>query len=388
MLLENDWYPASTRVANEASTLVQHNYRVSVICPARKGELFRETVDGVQVYRYPAFLAAGSRPGLVVEYAWAMITMVALTFWVWIRHGFDVIHLANPPDILFLIAVPYKLLGKKLVYDQHDPVPELYQAKYRRHVLMLRIMMLLEKLSCRFADAILVPNESIRGRLPERYRIPWPKVSIVGNGPNLRRLQLLGRLPPAARRNGKTVIAYIGYLGSQDGVEWLLAALRSLAYDLGRQDFHCLVIGDGDRRPTLERQAQRLGLEGHLSFVGRLPWAEAMRRLATATICLDPAPLNIYTDNVTPLKVLEYMALGKPMVLYDLLEPRAAAGDAALYARPNDGPDFARRIAQLMDDPAARERLGRAGQKRIKERLSWEHGARSLLEAYAALDGC
>jgi glycosyltransferase involved in cell wall biosynthesis len=384
MLLENDTYPQDTRVLKEATTLTENGYRVALICPRRRRQRLRETVGGVEVYRYPRLFAGGGRLGLALEYAWAMFVLTVLTFAVWARRGFDIVHVHNPPDALFIMALPYKLAGKRLVYDQHDLVPELLQAKSPGAGRLVRLATLLEGLSSGLADIVLTESEPACRVLLGRHRIRPSKVTVVGNGPEAARVAALaGTVGPGG--NGRTTIGYLGYLDPQDGLGSLLGSLECLIRDCGRQDFHCLVIGDGEARPALQREATSRGLDRFLSFTGRLSWEEAMRLLAVADVCVDPAPFNVYHDNNTAVKVLEYMALGRPMVLYDLAGHRAAAAGAALYARPGDERDFALKIAQLMDDKVLAQRLGKLGQERFLEQLSWEKMGRNLLSAYSAL---
>lgn len=385
MLLENDTYPQDTRVFNEATTLVQNGYRVTLICPARKGQPRREIIDGVRVYRYPQPFVGGSAPGVALEYAWGMASLTAMTFVAWLRRGFDVVHVHNPPDVLFLIALPYKLLGKRLVYDNHDLTPELMQVKFKCRGLLLRLATAFERLSCGMADRVISDGEPSRHRLLKRCDLPATKVTVVGNGPCLYRLDGLGAGYSRERRNGQTAIRYLGYVDPQDGLLTLLRSLSHLAHDLGRRDFHCVIVGDGAALSELKQKSRRLGLDHYVSFTGRVPWEEAMRLIGEADICVDPAPVNVYHVTNTAVKVLEYMALSKPMVLNDMAGQRATAGDAALYATPGDEADFARRIAQLMDEPAQAQEMGRSGRRRIQSFLSWEQMSVRLLDLYSKL---
>jgi glycosyltransferase involved in cell wall biosynthesis len=384
MLLENDTYPQDTRVLKEATTLTGNGYRVALICPRRRGQPFQETMDGVEIYRYPRLFAGGGRFGLALEYAWAMAALTVLTFAVWARRGFDIVHLHNPPDALFLIALPYKLAGKRLVYDQHDLVPELLQAKSPGAGRPVRLASFLEGFSCALADVVICESDPARRVLLGRHRIRASKVTVVGNGPEAARMAALARTGGSGG-NGRTTIGYLGYLDPQDGLGSLLASLECLIRDCGRQDFHCLVIGDGEARAALQREATSRGLDRFVSFTGRLPWEKAMRLLAAAEVCVDPAPFNVYHDKNTAVKVLEYMALGRPMVVYDLAGHRASAAGAALYARPGDEQDFALKIAQLMDDRELARRLGKLGRERFLEHLSWEKMGGNLVSAYSGL---
>jgi len=372
MLLESQPYPEATRVFNAATTLAEHGYKVTLLCPARKGQPMAEILDGVHVYRYPRLLSGTSAPGLALEYAWATMSLAVLTLLAWLRQGFDVIHLHNPPDALVFIALPFRLIGKRIVYDNHDPVPELIQAKFGRRGLLIRLATTLEKLSCKFAHSVVAAAESSRQLLLARHRLPLKKVTVVGNGPSLRRVQALSASTGQVRRNGQTAIRYVGCLDSQDGLPALLHALAYLANDLKRRDFHCIVIGDGDDLLELRRETSRLGLDAKVSFPGYLPWAQAMQLVGEGDICVDPAPANAYQENNTPIKVREYMALGKPMVLNDLAGHRAAAADAALYATPGDEADFAAKLARLIDDRALAEEMGRQASQRFQSFFCWE----------------
>ena len=385
MLLENDTYPQDTRVLKEATTLTENGYRVALVCPRRRGQRLRETLDGVEVFRYPRLLAGGGALGLALEYAWAMVALTLLTLVVWTRRRFDIIHLHNPPDALFLIALPYRLAGKRLVYDQHDLVPELLHAKSPSAGHLLRLATVLEGLSCRLANAVLTESEPARQVLLGRHRIQAAKLTVVGNGPEAAQMTALATTAASGGSNGRATIGYLGYLDPQDGLGSLLASLECLIRHCERQDFHCLIIGDGEARAALQKEAASRGLDPFLSFTGRLLWEEAMRLLASADVCVDPAPLNVYHDNNTAVKVLEYMALGRPMVLYDLAGHRAAAGRAALYARPGDERDFALKIVRLMDDKALAHQLGELGRERFEKHLSWERMGANLVAAYSTL---
>jgi glycosyltransferase involved in cell wall biosynthesis len=242
----------------------------------------------------------------------------------------------------------------------------------------------LEKLSCRLADHVIATNESHRAVEQQRGRVPDQRITIVRNGPNLDRLRLVDP-DPGLRQKGKTIIGYVGVMGSQDGVDYLLRAIKHLAYDLGRTDFFCVLIGQGHAWPSLRALAADLGVDEHVWFTGLVSDADLVRYLCAADICVDPDPSNPYNDRCTMTKIAEYMALGKPIVAFDLPEHRFTAQQAALYVKPNDELEFARALVQLMDDPERRQAMGSFARRRVESVLAWPYSVPSLLEAYRAI---
>jgi len=385
MLLENLPFPQDVRVRREACALVNAGYRVTVICPAAKGQPFQEMVNGVHVCRYPAPRAANSFIEYIWEYGYSMTASFALSLLVFLREGFDVVHAHNPPDTFVFIAGFYKLLfGKRFVYDHHDLSPEMYQVRFPTggNQLVYDVLVLLEQLTCRFADHVLVTNQSYKKVAMERGRVPEERITIVRNGIELNRVGAPIEANRSLRQLGKTVIGYVGVMGYQDGVDYLLHALHHLVFDLGRTDFHCVLIGGGDAWESLKGLAQSLDLNGYVQFTGFVFGEDLLRYLAAADICVDATPSNPYSDRSTLIKIIEYMSLGKPIVAFDLPEHRFTAGEAAIYVAPNNVLEFARAVAQLMDDPHQRASLGTLGRSRTKKQLAWEYSAPHLLHAY------
>lgn len=386
MLLENCPYPQDVRVRHEAEALAAAGHRVTVIGPAAQGQPRREVVNGVRVYRFPAASARGGLVGYLREYGWSLVLIGVLSVVVAVREGFDVVHAHNPPDLLALIAGFWRLLGRRFVYDQHDLCPEMYDARYGAGARpsVRRMLGISERLAYRLADRVIVTNESYRAVALARGRVPPERITIVRNGPDPDRWRPVPP-DPGERRDGKTLIGYAGVLGAQDGGDALLRALVHLVFDLGRTDFRCVIIGDGDALPGLRALADQRGLAPYVEFAGWLSGDALLRRLAALDIGVEPAPCNPYTDRSTMIKVMEYMALAKPVVAFDLTEHRVSAGDAAAYARPGDELDFARQIAALMDDPPRRQRMGAVGRARVEASLAWPHQREHLLALYAEL---
>jgi glycosyltransferase involved in cell wall biosynthesis len=403
MLVENN-YPRDTRVRNEASALAAAGFQVTVIALGAPGERRRELVDGVTVYRVPRLTLFAKLPrdkpvsvfrslvnrlqvvaGYFAEYVYFTLACLALSLYASLREGFDVVHAHNPPDTLVIVGAVHKLLGKKFVFDHHDLSPELYRSRYRGDGgLIASALQFFETMSVRLADVVIATNESYRAIDIERSRIAPDTVFVVRNGPDLARVRLVPA-DQALRSRGRAILGYVGAMNPQDGVDYLLRALASLVHDLGRTDFYCVLIGDGDSLPALRTQASELGLDDHVWFTGFVPDDDMVRYLSSSDICLDPNPSSPLNDVSTWIKVMEYMALGKPVVSFALKETRVSAGDAAAYVPPNDERAFARTIAELMDDPDRCRVMGEHGIRRIQQQLGWHVTSRNLLLAYARL---
>ncbi len=383
MLLENSCYSSDGRVRREANTLAAAGCRVTVICPRGAGERWREQFGPVVAYQYPAALNAAGFLGYIVEYAYALAATAILSAWVAVRHGFDVIHAHNPPDLFVLIAAFYKLLGKRFVFDQHDLAPEMYWARGggRANRLVYRALVFFERLSCRWADHVLAANDSYKKSEVERSGIPASRVTVVRNGPEPCHLQITPA-DATLRREGEVLIVFVGEMGEQDGIDYLLRALAHLSKVLGQRAWRCVLVGDGAAVKSLSQLAGALEIDDRVEITGWLEYRAVPRYIGAADICVAPDPSNGYTDRSTIIKLMEYMAQSKPIVAFDLPEHRVTAADAALYAAANDEADFARQLARLIDDPLLRRQLGESGRARVLGRLAWSHQEGPLLAAY------
>jgi len=385
MLVENRPFPQDVRVLPEAQALLAAGYQVSVISPKGPNQLLRENMGGLHVFRYPAPTPASNFVGYLWEYGFSLLAMFVLSVFVWIRPGFDIIHSANPPDTAVFIALFYKLFGKRFIFDHHDLSPELYNARFgsENHKFIYSALLWLEKLTCRVADHVISTNQSYKELEIQRGHVSEERTTIVRNGPDLSWFKSI--VPdPILLGKSKVIIGYAGTIGLQDGVDYLLRALQCLI-GLGRTDFFCVLLGDGDALPKLKLMAEDMGLAKYLMFSGWVDHARVASNLSAVDICVSPEPSNPYNDRSTLIKVMEYMALGKPTVAFDLPETRFTAGEAAIYATPNKEFDFAQKIATLMDDPKKREEMGRIGRERIEKELAWPYQMKRLLAVYSKL---
>jgi len=388
MILENCSYLRDTRVGKQAKALQERGYQVSVISPEPGRLPSRAVIEGVTVYGFPPLSVYQGTVGYFLEYLYATFAIAVLTAYIALARGFDILHIANPPDCIILAMAIYKLIGKRIIYDQHDLNPELYEAKFSRpNALLLRLQCWLERVSYQLADHIIVTNESSRKIALDRGRQASEKVTVVRNGPDLKRLHTL-KQDAELRKRSSNIIAFVGVVGHQDGLDYLCRALASLSSDWKQEDFLCIVVGDGDALPSVKALAHQLGIDHKIWFVGWVSDLEVyFRYLFTADICVAPDPSNKYNDHSTFVKIMEYMLAGKPVVAFDLPESRVSAEGAALYASPNDHRDFAAKIATLMVDERLRHSMGKMGQRRVETCLAWQYSIPGLLAAYDRVSG-
>lgn len=383
IVVENLPVPLDRRVWLEATTLVAHGYEVSVICPTGRGwDKAYEEIDGVHIYRYPEPPEAHS--GAVAyarEWGGALWHMFRLARKVRRERGFDVIHGCNPPDLIFLLGLRYRLAGVKYLFDHHDVCPELFEAKFDKKGLLYRIMLWWERLTFATAHVSIATNESFRQIAIDRGKMVPEDVFVVRSAPRVEKFELR----PAdadVRKGAKTVLGYVGVIGQQEGMDLLVAAADHLIRKMGQGDVHFVIVGFGPHLPEVERDVAARGLDAYFTFTGALYGEDLLRVLNSIDIGVAPDPKNAMNDISTMNKVMEYMMLEKPTVQFDLKEGYASAAEASLYARANDPEDFAAKIMQLIDDPAMGQAMGQAGRKRVLEALSWEHSVPHLLAAY------
>jgi glycosyltransferase involved in cell wall biosynthesis len=386
ILVENLSVPMDRRVWQESRALVRAGYEVVVICPMG-GSMDTEpevVLEGVRILRYPLRAASGGPAGYVREYAVALWHTLRLALRVRRAGPVDVVQACNPPDLLFLAALPLMAAGARFVFDHHDLVPELFRSRFGGGRALLWVARLLERITFALADGVISTNESYRQVALTRGRKAPGAVQVVRSAPDLTRFR--PREPdPSLRRGKRYLAAYLGVMGPQDGVDGALRALAHLRHERGRDDVHTVLMGGGDALDDLVVLAGDLGLSDCVEFTGRVPDEFVQRCLSTADVCLSPDPKNPLNDLSTMNKVVEYMAMGRPLVSFELREARVSAGDAAAYAPAGDEPAFAALIDELLDDPGRRERMGAIGRARVADRLSWEVSERNLLGFYERL---
>ncbi len=391
---ENGTVPLDTRVWQEATTLRDAGWSVTVICPAPLGvdpgrqasrmAVQPEDLHGITVYRFPLIFATGGVTSYLAEYLVAAAAIVRLSWRVWRQNPFNIIHFCNPPDIFFPLAILFRLLGARVVFDHHDLFPEMIAWRYSGMVgrLLYAAARLAEYFTFHSANAIISTNQSYRQIALVRGRVSENRVVILRNGP---KSDEFGPVEPvAALRQGSRYLAcFAGLMGFEDGILELLSSIRYIVHECGRRDILFALLGDGPIRPQALAQMKAWGLGAVVDMPGMILDRLVLRQyLSTADVCLSPEPLTPLNAHSTFIKIGEYMAVGKPIVAYDLQETRYTAQEAAIYIAPGNVPEFSQAILALLADPEQRRRMGEFGRERFLNCLSWEHQKQHLFQAY------
>lgn len=382
IIVENAPVPFDPRVWKEATSLQANGFEVTALCPRRKGCMQgHEVIEGVHIYRHPLPAERNGLPGYLYEYGSALFWEFLYTWWIYFRRGFDVIQGCNPPDNIFLVALPFKIIGVKYIFDHHDANPELYLSKYGKEGFLYKVQVWLEKLTYHFSDVVMATNASYKELALTRGGMSPEDVFIVRNGPDLKTFKPVA--PNPALKHGKSyLVAYVGNMSIQEGIEILLDVALQIK-TLGRRDIHFTCVGGGPGLDGLKKMAQEKNLEDMFNFTGRVPDQELLEILSTADVCVNPDKPCQMNDISTMQKIMEYMALGKPIVQFDSKEGRFSASEASLYAEKEDTVnDFANKILWLLDKPDERRRMGEFGRRRVEEELAWKYSIQNLLAAY------
>jgi len=382
IIVENLPVPFDSRVWKEACALRDAGYQVTVLCPRGKGYMQNyELLDGVHIYRHPMPKEGNTPAGYLWEYGWALFWEFLYTWWIFLARGFHVIQGCNPPDNIFLVALPFKLFGVKYIFDHHDANPELYYSKYERKDFFYNTQVWLEKLTYRVSDVVMATNESYRALAISRGGLDPQDAFVVRNGPDLATFKLVP--PQPALKYGKPyLVGYVGTMSIQEGLDILIdVALRMKTQ--GRRDVHFTCVGGGPGLAGLRQMVKDKNLEDTVNFTGRVSDKELLEVLSTADVCVNPDKPCEMNDISTMIKIMEYMALGKPIVQFNLKEGRFSAGDASLYSDNHDlVTDFANKILWLLEHPEERQRMGEFGRERVEQQLAWEYSVGNLLAAY------
>ena len=386
IIVQNLPVPFDRRVWLECQALVADGYEVAVVCPKGKGDPAYQLVDSVQLYKYRPYAPGGSKLGFIMEYGYSFAATAWLSFKARRSGRFAVFQACNPPDIFWPIAQALRVLdGTRFVFDHHDLCPELYESRFPDGPkLPYRALRALERRTHRTADQVISTNGSYQSIAVNRSGKSPADVTVVRTGPDPQRLRR-GPTEPELRRGRRYLAAYIGVMGPQDGVDIIVRAAAIVVHEFHRDDIAFTLIGSGDCFDELVALRDQLGLAGHVEFTGRVPDELVARIMSTADLGLSPDPKNPLNDVSTMNKTMEYMAFELPVVAFDLHETRVSAGDAAVYAEPNDVRDYAAAIGRLMDDEPRRSLLGKLGRARVEQELAWSHQERAYLDVYRRL---
>jgi len=383
IVVENLPVPLDRRVWQEALALRDLGYDVAVVCPKMRGytEPF-EILEGIRIYRHWITGEAGGMIGFAAEYSSALIGEALCIFKAWRHTPFDVIHLCNPPDILFLNALPYKLLAKtRVVFDVHDIWPEMFEAKYGTKNIIYHAVRLAERCTLALADVVIATNESVLSSVTSRGNLGADSTFVVRTSPNA--INTSAKTVPERKNNRKFLVGYIGVMGSADGLEYLLRAIEHIVKTIGRNDISFCLMGSGAEWENLTKLRNSLEIQDFTEMPGRVSDEYLAETLATMDLGVACDPINSYNDHCTMNKTLEYMAFGKAQVMFGIKEGRISAGQAASYVDENSPELLALEICHLLDNPELRQEMGRIGVDRIQGSLSWRNSVKNLEQAYA-----
>jgi glycosyltransferase involved in cell wall biosynthesis len=388
IIVQNLPVPFDRRVWLECKALTAAGYDVTVVCPKGKNDPTDEVVDGVRLLKYRPYAPGGGAVGFVLEYAYSFLATARLVLRARKDGKFDVLQACNPPDVFWPIARWLRRRdNSRFVFDHHDLCPELYDSRFPdKSTLPKRGLLALERATFRTADHVVSTNTSYAEIAMRRGGKSSTEVTVVRTGPDPERLRRRAAVP-ALRRGRQHLVAYIGVMGPQDGVDLAVRAAAHVVRELGRKDVAFTFMGGGDSWEELVALREELGLQDYLELPGRVPDDTVLDVLSTAAVGLSPDPKNPLNDVSTMNKTLEYMAFGLPVVAFDLKETRVSAGDAAVYVESGDVAAYAKAIVDLLDDPGTRDAMGRRGRLRIDDELGWPHQRDAYVGVYDALVG-
>jgi glycosyltransferase involved in cell wall biosynthesis len=384
IVVQNLPVPFDRRVWLEATTLARAGHGVSVICPKMKGfNRGYEELEGVAIHRYPLPISGASKLGFIAEFLWCFVATALLSVRVALGRGFDVLHVCNPPETYWPLAMVWHLFGKRFIFDHHDLSPEMYAVKFGGNTtgLVSRALLWLERMTFREADLVVTTNESHKEIAVRRGRKRPEDVYVVRSGPSLDRFKIYPP-DPAWRKGARFLLVYLGEICEQDGVDHMVRAVKHLTGTLGFSDVHAVFVGGGPHQAAIKRYAAEIGVADYCTFTGRVSDDDLCRILSSADIAIDPDPKNDWSNQSTMNKIIEYMYFGLPIVCYDLKEARVSADAAALYVEPNDDGALARGVFRLIGDPKKRQTMRDFGMERLRTKLAWEFSIPPLLAAY------
>jgi glycosyltransferase involved in cell wall biosynthesis len=385
-IVENQSVPHDVRVWSEALAVKEFGYAVSVICPSNeRGRSRYESVEGISIYRHPMPLEANTKIDYIFEYLNALFWELVLSLRIYVLNPFHIIHAANPPDHVFIIALFFKLFGIKYIFDHHDIMPETYSAKFGKNGFMRRCLILMERLTFKTANVVISTNESYRNIAIQRGEKLPEDVFVVRNGPDLSKV-IFKSANQSLKDGFDYLVAYLGVMNKQEGIENLLESVKYIVNGKKIRNTKFVLIGTGPEWGSLVSLSRDMGLERYIEFTGFIPYEQLYEFLATADVCVNPEPRNAFTDKSTMIKIMDYMVFGKPIVMYHTHEGEVTAGESALYIKNNDTVEFSDTLVALLSDSCRREAMGRIARDRVENELNWAKQKKALREAYRRLE--
>ncbi len=385
-IVENNPVPLDVRVWTEAMTVKEMGYDVTVICPQNeKAPLKYEKIDGIDIYRHFIPFEASGKFGFLVEYANALFWELFLSFRIYAKKPFQIIHGANPPDHIFIVVLFFKIFGVRYIFDHHDICPENFSAKFNKNRLFFKILLIMEKLSIKIANVVVSTNESYKMLAIERCNKNKEQVFVVRNGPDLSRIIIVD--PNEKLKDGfDYLVAYVGVIGNQEGIDNLLNVVKYIVCERKIENIKFTIVGTGPDWKNMVKLSKKMMLDKYVTFTGYIPNKDLYEIFATADVCVNPEFRNNFTDNSTMIKIMEYMTFGNPVVQFETKEGAITAGEAAINVKNNDVSVFGDAVIDLLKNHEKRKKMGEFGKKRIHEELCWDKQKINLKRAYSFLE--
>ena len=385
-IVENQPLPSDVRVWSEIQAVKELGYDVTAISPVNeRAKKKYEIIDGVEIFRHPMPVEAKTKAGFLFEYVNALFWELFLSVRIFLKKRFHIIHGANPPDHIFIVALFFKLFGTQYIFDHHDITPENYLAKFGKNTFVYKILLIMEMLTFKTADIVISTNESYKKIAINRGKKNRNKVFVVRNGPDMSKVIFMS--PNERLKKGfDYLVAYLGVIGNQEGIDILLKTIHHIVYDKDIKNIGFMIIGTGPDWNNMVRLSKEMKIDKYVTFTGFIPYKNLYEILATADVCVNPEFRNEFTDKSTMIKIMDYMVFGKPIIQFETTEGKVTAGNAALYLDKNDEVEFAEAIINLLNDPEKRKEMGKIATKRIKEKLNWDIQKVNLKKAYNYLE--
>jgi glycosyltransferase involved in cell wall biosynthesis len=382
IVVENLPVPFDRRVWQEAQALRSMGWKVSVICPATAVFPTKyEVIDDIAVYRHRLPPEGQGAAAYFREYSAALFHEFRLLVRVHRERGFSIIQACNPPDIIFLAAAPFKLLGKRFIYDQHDVAPELFEVKYGKKGFLHRALRVFERLSYAMADFVITANATFKEIAISRGGKSASKVEVVYGVPDRKRIYRV-EPEPGLRAGKKFILGYVGIIAEQDGVDHFVRAVDFLTHTKDFRDFRAVVVGAGPALDSVKELAAELGVQDLILFTGYLSGERLLAHISAFDIGVIPDPFNAANDVMSMNKVFEYCALGIPTACYPLKETKRLLGKAGVYAPMFEPPGLAEACLALIQDESLRALCAAEARRLSAATFVWENEARKYVEVY------
>lgn len=375
-MIAQSYYLRDPRVRREAEALTEVGHEVDVICIKDKGEPAFSKVNGVRIYRVPLRRRRGGFLRYIFEYFAFFLLSWAYLLLLQFRMHYRLVHVHNMPNFLVFATLLSRLWGAKIILDMHDPMPELFQSKFRlpsQHW-VIRLLGLEESLSCRYPHCLLTVNEPMRQRLIAKGVHP-SRVMTLLNSPDL---SIFHRNPNSSTEKDEDdgfTLVYAGTIAQRFGLDIAIKALKLLAK--GMNDIRLLIVGEGNCLGDLRKLVDELDLHQYVTFRGKVPLEEIPRILATCDVGISPHRNGPFEELCLFTKILESLAMGLPVISSRTRTVEYYLGDSIFYFEPEDVNGFAEQVRLIRQNPQLVADKMKKAEKRLQE-LSWDREKEKL----------